>query len=476
MEENARKRKREEDGDQSEMDGIVTEKPKEGLKESNRKTKKQKKENRTQVKSAPSINMTGENSGYQPQADTDAPEKTKADKRREKKARQKVKEEAKVAKSQAKNARKEQEAALLEDSKVDLQLRIDSEEENDEEAPESDIDHINISGMSEVGQAPSVSTATPSPPLQSPAFDILNGLSGTSSISSIAAPTTTSEGVAADGVANESKKPKADPEELKARLQHRIEALRAARNADGLNGNPARNRQELMEARRRKEEQRRAHKKELRNKAKEEEQSQRDLALSRGSPLLSPTSGSNAISSPLRESEPTNHFSFGRVAFEDGQRMDAGLSAIIDPKKRKGPQDPLTAIKAAANKQARIDGLDEAKRSDIEEKELWLNARKRAQGERVRDDTSLLKKTLKRKDKAKKKSGKEWNERIEGVQKGQAIRQKKREGNIQKRKEEKGMKGKKKGAKGGAKKAKPKGRPGFEGSFRAKVAGGGKKK
>ena len=105
-----------------------------------------------------------------------------------------------------------------------------------------------------------------------------------------------------------------------------------------------------------------------------------------------------------------------------------------------------------------------------------MNARKKAQGERIRDDTSLLKKTLKRKEKSKKKSEKEWGERIEGVQNGQALRQKKREANIQKRKEEKGVKGKnKKGGKGGTRKGKPKARPGFEGSFRAKASKARKK-
>ncbi|KFY20034.1 hypothetical protein V491_04039, partial [Pseudogymnoascus sp. VKM F-3775] len=114
-------------------------------------------------------------------------------------------------------------------------------------------------------------------------------------------------------------------------------------------------------------------------------------------------------------------------------------------------------------------GLDEGKRADIEEKDVWLAAKRRAHGEKVRDDGSLLKKTLKRKEKAKKKSEKEWGERKEGIAKSQAIRQKKREENLQKRKDSKGVKGKK-GGKPGAKKggAKPKSRPGFEGSFTTK--------
>ena len=95
---------------------------------------------------------------------------------------------------------------------------------------------------------------------------------------------------------------------------------------------------------------------------------------------------------------------------------------------------------------------------------MWLNAKRRAHGERVRDDTSLLKKALKKQQGQKKKSEKEWNERTEGVQKAQYQKQKKRTENLAKRKDEK------QGGKG--KKLK---RPGFEGSFKGRT-GGGKKK
>jgi hypothetical protein len=225
-----------------------------------------------------------------------------------------------------------------------------------------------------------------------------------------------------------------------------------------------------MEARRKKEEQRRAHKKELRLKAKLEEDARREAALA--SARDSPASG---IFSPVIQSPETN-FSFGRVAFADGQQLNENLSALKDAPRKKGPQDTATALIASEKKRLRLAGLDDEKRADIEEKDLWLNAKKRAHGEKIRDDTSLLKKALKRKDKAKKKSEKEWNERKEGVAKGQAMRQKRREENLKKRRDEKSSKGKGKGKSkfGGVsktKKPKIKSRPGFEGSF-----GSGKRK
>ena len=453
MDENILKRKREEE-EGSEVEGVELEKPMQDLKKAEKQSKKQKREFK-----ASELNTN------ESEKDFSASKKTEAEKRREKRERQKVKEQAKATKIEAKKAKKQQQAEVRETPKEDT--GVGGESDGDDDPRTGDIDHIDIGGILDEPQKQPPSTATPSPVPQSPPFDVSAGHSGSSSISSIAPPIIV-EDSHPKKVTKELKLPKTDSEELKVRLQQRIEELRAARKADGLNGAPAKNRQELMEARRRKEEQRRAHKKELRQKAKEEEERQRQLTISRGSPLLSPASGSNAIASPLRES--TNNFSFGRIAFSNTEFADPTLSTTLSLPKKKGPQDPQTALQAAEKKKSRIAGLDDATRTDIEEKDLWLNARKRAHGERIRDDTSLLKKTLKRKEKQKKKSEKEWGERTEGVQKSQAMRQKKREDNLAKRRDEKGGKGgKKKG--GGAKKGGKKARPGFEGSFRAKAPG-----
>lgn len=406
--------------------------------------------------------------------DEEALRKEKAARKREKKERKKAKEEANAAKAKAKKEKRTREAALAEDSKAAAGAPDVSDEEED--ATGGEIEPVMLEDIMEDVPSQAPSTATPSTN-RSPALDAFDSHSGSSSISSIAPPTAEEIRPKADLPKNSNDAPtsKPSPEELKARLTQRIEALRAARNPSG---DSPRNRQELMEQRRAKEEQRRAHKKDLRRQAKEEEERQRNETLARGSPLLS---GSPLISpgSPLTPSSEPNNFSFGRVNFGDGQHAAASLNAILEAKTRqKGPSDPRTALLAAQNKQSRLNGLDEAKRADIAEKDTWLNARKRAHGERTRDDTSLLKKTLKRKEKQKKKSEKEWTERIEGVKKGQDFKQKKREANIQKRKEEKGgNKGKK--SKGPPKKGKPKARPGFEGSFRAKApsaanAGGGR--
>ena len=470
MDENMRKRKRVEEQENPEVEGVRAEKPKEGLKRARKRVRKQKRESSGKVETT-SEKAVGDVSTPVSQTEPKSGHLVKLDKKRQRREKGK----AKLAEAEVKKARKAEKAAQTKGLAANdkTMLQTDERSDHEDQAQGDDMDKIDLIGIADEDAFSSASTATPSPSPESPVFDISRAQSGTSSISSIAPPQNAPGDPPPAKRTEEPSKPKPTQEELKARLQQRLDALRAARNADGPDGKPARSRQELMEKRRNEEKQRKQHKKELRTKAKEEERRQRELAIARGSPLLSPAVGSSSLASPLRESTPANNFSFGRVAFDDGQRMNAGLSSIMDGKKGKGPQDPTTALRAAENKKARINSFDEAKKGDIEEKDRWLNAKKRANGEKIRDDTSLLKKTLKRKESAKRKSEREWGERIEGVRKGQEVKQKRREENLAKRKEEKGAKKNGKGkSTQKAKKAKAKPRPGFEGSFRA----GGKKK
>lgn len=241
------------------------------------------------------------------------------------------------------------------------------------------------------------------------------------------------------------------------RLREKIAALRAARNADGPDGRPARSRQELIEARRKEQDARKQRKKDARKQSKEDSErakAEAELALLRGSG--SPVGSPAAVFGSRRSSPDRATVAFGRVAWADGAALGADGAALEAPRKTKGPSDPRSALEAARKKRERLAALDERKRADIEEKDAWLGAKKRARGERPRDDASLLKKALKRKDAQKVRSEKQWQERARAVEKGVQARQMKREENLRKRREEKGKKGKKVK------------RPGFEGSFRAR--------
>ncbi|KAL5120953.1 hypothetical protein ACEQ8H_001141 [Pleosporales sp. CAS-2024a] len=451
MDENALKRKRELEGDEevsvaesSDLDmDIEKEKPLEGIK----KAKKQK----TKVPES------------EEHADTDAdatetPKLTKAEQKQVAKAeKRKEKKKEKQAKLKQKEERKKSQGAefskgLTRPSEPEEDDdRAGQDDEDNPEHPDDRMQHLDVDGLVEEGQSTAPSTSATS----------------NSSVASIASAASSSSSIPPPTDAPQEKKQKKplqiDDESralFQARLTAKLQAMRASRKADGPDGRPARNRAELIEARRKKEAERQAAKKASRLIEKEDEARQKaeeQLARIRGG------SGSPSIF-PARSPEAERNFNFGRIAWQDGQQLESSLSRFQESKKKKGKSDAKTALDAAQKKQARINGLDETKRKDIQEKDLWLAAKKRAQGEKVFDDVNLLKKTLKRQEKQKSKSKQEWKERLTNVEEGKEKRQKKREENLKKRREEKGQKGKKKVKKPG-KKVK---RPGFEGTFKAR--------
>lgn len=478
MDENARKRKREEGNDednqsQSAESELGSELPKEGIKRGDLKSKKQK-----QIDAA----AEKDNKASNRNAEAEERRKLKAEKNAEKKAAQREKKKAKqAAKSDKKQTVDEKPEPAEQPPTTTQKSSSDTKSEKkpsakDNDAEEEELEIVEGLDLDTKNSALQDTSSTTSSNPDSSTFEMSNNNSGTSSTSSIVPPS--------DAPSSETKPTlkqlKTTPDELRQRLQKRLDELRAARRADGLNGKPARTRQELIEARRFKAEERKQHKKELRRKAKEDEEQKKDEEMQR---RFSPGGSGSLLASPRSPAESftsnsNNNFAFGRIAFPDGQHADPTLSRLLDDKSKQGPRDPLAALKIAEAKKTRLSGLDEDKRAEIEEKDMWLNAKKRAHGERVRDDTSLLKKALKRKESAKKKSEREWTERIEGVTKGKEIRQQRREDNLRKRKEGRGSGGgggKKSG--GNNNKGKSKARPGFEGSFKAKNGGGsGKKK
>lgn len=441
MDDNERKRKRElgieSDNDNNDDDDIASQVDEQLdtdlAADAQRKTKKQKVDSSSQE-------------------DKEAAKRAAAvEKRKEKRHAKKEKAEKVKQKQDVKKSKKQ-------DQDLD-QLAAEKADDSDDHDMDdtADVDAMDFSGLVDDDAENDDETSTPQSPAQESIFDASNEPSTTSSSTSVVPPTN----APTEKKEKALKLPAVDAAELQNRLRARIEELRARRKADGPTGQ-ARSRQELLETRRKKEEARKAHKKELRLKSKAQEELKNNERLrGSGSPLATD------IFSPRVEE---NQFSFGRVAFEDGEEADATLSSLSTHKKRKGPQDTRAALQAAEKKAQRLASLDPSKRADIEEKDLWLNAKKKAHGEKLKDDQSLLKKALKRKEKVKTKSATEWNERVDGVKRGKEMKDERRERNLKKRRDEKGVKkgGKKGGAagkggsKGGAKK-----RPGFEGRFKA---------
>jgi hypothetical protein len=450
MDENDRKRKRELEGDDSsELDmDIEKEKPFEGMK-GPAKPKKAKLTEQPKPKGATEENAVDIAS-------------VKAKARAEKRKQKQEKKKEMVAKKQQKLAEKKSEGKK---AAVELSLEEAAVTPHQDEEENMDVDaqdetekiEVDISDLVDDNQ----STATPSADSAGTAASVVSNASSASSI----VPPVSADAAPKPDKENKSKflsLPQEEREAIQARFAARVRELRAARKADGPDGRPARNRAELIEARRKKQQAHKAAQKANREVAKEDEarlKAEAELARLRGSG--SPYSMSGVI----ERNSPVNDLAFGRIAWRDGQQMDTKLSGLLDSNRRKGPSDPKTALQAAEKKWAHINSLDEQKRKDIAEKELWLSAKKRAQGEKVHDDVALLRKSVKRTEKAKAKSKKEWKERITNIDKGKEIKQKKREGNLKKRREESKKGG---GVKKGKKPVKKVKRAGFEGTFKGR--------
>jgi hypothetical protein len=445
----------EEEDDFEPFEGVEAERPGEGLKKKTSENNKKQKVDEEAPEEAPEAEAEDLEEADASLGKKLSKKQEKKEKRKQKKAEKKAHEEANesmsVAPAETSNSQTNNAVPKSKGKKLKQQQAEEDEAkvDSDEEMGDFETEVADFSGLQD-----DASESAPSERQdKSPLFDS-NGPNGAST-----EPASTSTSLSS--AIPPSEKPKhikipSDTSALRARLAAKIEALRAARKADGPDGKPIRTRQELIESRRAKEAQRKAHKKELRLKAKAEEELKREQALASNSPSV--------MSPSVELDEATGNFAFGRMAFGDGTQLSHDLSYVLTNGKRKGPSDPKTALLKVQNQKKRLQELDAEKQKDIAEKEAWLTARRRVEGEKIRDDEAILKKAVKRKETAKKKSEKAWKERAYGVQQAQKERQKKREDNIRKRREDKllGKAGKKKKAGAGAKK---KSRPGFEGSL-----------
>ncbi|CAG9863921.1 unnamed protein product [Phyllotreta striolata] len=124
-----------------------------------------------------------------------------------------------------------------------------------------------------------------------------------------------------------------------------------------------------------------------------------------------------------------NKIEFSKVDFEHTNRK-------VKPKK-----DPKKLLE---NLQKQKETLEELKKRgeiekavEIKEKTAWKNALAKAEGEKIKDDPTLLKKTIKRKEQKQRSSKKKWQQRNEKVEKAKQERQTKRNENLMKRKKDK---------------------------------------
>ena len=119
----------------------------------------------------------------------------------------------------------------------------------------------------------------------------------------------------------------------------------------------------------------------------------------------------------------------------------------------------LASAEARKKKMDDLKAVDAKKAKEMQQQVHWKSAIEKAEGIKQKNDPSLLKKTIKRKEKLKKKHRKEWKERTEMQKKQMEERQKLRKKHIQERIDAKKNKNINKGKKKSSNKKRHK--PGF---------------
>jgi hypothetical protein len=140
---------------------------------------------------------------------------------------------------------------------------------------------------------------------------------------------------------------------------------------------------------------------------------------------------------------------------EGGMSFSTVVFSENGAKKKKGAlsgrnySQMLKKVEKEKSKISELEETDKEKAQKLKHKAAWKVAMQRAEGVKVKDDVTLLKKAIMRKTQQKKKSQKEWAERKEQEHRHKERKEEKRKGQIAKRKDEKRKKGIKKAQKEG---------------------------
>lgn len=217
--------------------------------------------------------------------------------------------------------------------------------------------------------------------------------------------------------------------ELKAKLQAKIQSMREKRKAPGTKApGAATSRQQILEERRRKLELRKEMKKKDVESSEDEDDDDEDDDEDDQDVDGKDTNGIDS------------NVMFGNIEFMDGERASSDLSSTRKIGKRKGPanNDIKGHLKKLEREKARLGDMDKDARKKFEDKNKWQKALASVQGVKVKDDEKLLKKALRRKESKKRKSEREWKDRIQVVADEKKMKADRREENLRIRKENKG--------------------------------------
>jgi len=126
----------------------------------------------------------------------------------------------------------------------------------------------------------------------------------------------------------------------------------------------------------------------------------------------------------------------GKMVFSKFDLSNGGGQA--SKSKKPDPKSTLQSIQKQKEQLKKLELKGEtSKVNQLEETSAWTKALDKAEGVKVKDDESLLKKSIKKQEQRKKSSAKKWDARKESEDKRKNAKQQKRNENISKRKKDK---------------------------------------
>ncbi|RVE41636.1 hypothetical protein evm_013714 [Chilo suppressalis] len=126
----------------------------------------------------------------------------------------------------------------------------------------------------------------------------------------------------------------------------------------------------------------------------------------------------------------------GKLVFSKFDFANVGKTEKVQ-KVEKDPKKILVQLQEQEQKIRELEEKGDNAAKQFKEKIAWKSVLQKAEGLKVKDDPSLLKKTIKKTEQRKKHSKKKWENRIQNVEQKKEEKQKKRKENISKKKKEK---------------------------------------
>eukprot|EP01123_Difflugia_compressa_P007573 TRINITY_DN2061_c0_g1_i3.p1 TRINITY_DN2061_c0_g1~~TRINITY_DN2061_c0_g1_i3.p1 ORF type:complete len:373 (+),score=122.65 TRINITY_DN2061_c0_g1_i3:30-1148(+) len=209
-------------------------------------------------------------------------------------------------------------------------------------------------------------------------------------------------------------------EELKKKLRERLNALRAKRNAPPISDDT----ENTVEP--------------PSKKRKVEEKKSKKKKKQKGTPTKQ-TSNTTLSNTPTTKSKPNTPKNSDDSTIEHFSKFDFS-SGVPVPTYLQNKRKPSKAqlLKKVQEQKKILHELHGTEEGDaLARQEAWDTMKKKAQGEKIKNDPEKLKKSIKRDMQQKKKSKREWDQRVSLQKKSQKEAQKKRQENIEKLKERK---------------------------------------